>query len=145
MRVLDLIVLIPFLLLQAYLHPYKNRALNLLDLFLMTNLTLAIVIFSYVPERFKQICAVISAGIIFVAFIFILAYHVYWTYLCSQCLHYIGKIFYSRRRRHMEQQSLLQSETIPSDTTESAFKDIERANIDKNKFRESLLNFADEI
>ena len=128
---LDLVVLIPFLLFQAYLHPYKNHVLNMLDLFLMTNLTMAVLILTLVEERFRQMTALISAGITSITFLVIIAYHVFALCYVKVCL--------SRRQKYREADPSVQKSFGGGESS------VEKTNSDddNNDLRESLLGFVD--
>ena len=128
---LDLVVLVPFLLFQAYLHPYKNHVLNMLDLFLMTNLTMAVLILTLVEERFRQMTALISAGITSITFLVIVAYHVFALCYVKVCL--------SRRQKYHEADPSVQNSFGGGESS------VEKTNSndDNNDLRESLLGFVD--
>ena len=127
---LDLVVLVPFLLFQAYLHPYKNHILNLLDLFLMTNLTMAVLIITLVEERFRQMTALISAGITSITFLIIVAYHVFALCYVKVCLY--------RRQKYQEADPIVHEFSRGEPPAERIDSDN-----DDNRLRESLLGFVD--
>ena len=139
---LELIVLVPFLCLQAYIRPYKNNLLNLLDLFLMTVLTMATAALTYDDSTsFQKITAVASSVVTVIALVAICGYHVYAR--CSgRCLH--CNILWKRRHERQKLLSATQSiVTINSDTNES-LEQMKKNESQKNKLRESLLGFVDE-
>ena len=71
-------LLASFLIGQALFQPYKNKLINLLDCWLMFNLTLVYVTLSYVNLREATIFSVVAVLLVFLTFLAILLYHILW-------------------------------------------------------------------
>ena len=137
---LELLVLIPFLCIQAYIRPYKNNLLNLLDLFLMTILTMTTAGLTYDDNSLVQkIAPVVSSIVVILVLMVVFVYHIYARCGSRKCL-------CCNILRDNEQQRLLiptqSAVTISSDTYES-IEEIRKNESQRNKLRESLLGFVD--
>ena len=71
-------LLASFLIGQALFQPFKNKLINLLDCWLMFNLTLIYVTLSYINLREATIFSVVAVFLVFLTFLVILLYHILW-------------------------------------------------------------------
>ena len=71
-------LLASFLIGQALFQPFKNKLINLLDCWLMFNLTLIYVTLSYINLREATIFSVVAVFLVFLTFLAILLYHILW-------------------------------------------------------------------
>ena len=67
-----------FLIGQKLFRPFKNKFINLLDIWLLSNLTLIYVILSYINLYKATIVTVIAVFAVFLTFLVILLYHILW-------------------------------------------------------------------
>ena len=139
--VLELVVLIPFLFLQAYVQPYKNHLINLLDLFLMTNLTITMSILTY-NKDFNlpaKVAAALSVSVTFIVFTVIVAYQmraVYIGFIKKHCR------LSCRYRGGSEENLISPSQSVVTINDYDPLKYPEaQQNSNKVKLRESLLSF----
>ena len=83
------VVLINFIIVQAYVKPFKNALINVLDLWLMINLAMAtIAMWYFFHKKHATTIALLTCNIlvtlVFVTFIAILVYHILWVTSCLE-------------------------------------------------------------